>query len=401
MAEQFHFLLQSMEVAWALFLCLLAAGLAAFGWRDILYGRTEQTKGGRGRKIGGVVLSVLAMAWSFSSYQSFVPLYIGATAGIYLLMREQKKEKCWILAFAQIGTFMAGFLLSQIAAKIGLYISTGSFDSTAYVAGMVQWQTKSAIACIKELYQYGMQILMGQGIFYTTAYMLSLIGTILVWRIRFPKCHITYIFGCSILYLSPFLLPLYLGGADQVRAQLTLAFVIAFGWWYLIHLLSLPSGQKQEKHPGIRPVLTVVAAGVALIFAGSQWRSSWILSRTAYQVYQQERELTESICTAIEETNAPTDAHVQIVGRWSPVMTEEMVQGETIGWSFYEWDSEKAYGSTERIIGLWNTLGYEYQTVDILSAETGKDRAENMPVWPEKGSVSWDGDLVIVKISEP
>jgi hypothetical protein len=82
-------------------------------------------------------------------------------------------------------------------------------------------------------------------------------------------------------------------------------------------------------------------------------------------------------------------------------MTEGMVQGETIGWSFYEWDSEKAYGSTERIIGLWNTLGYEYQTVDILSAEIGKNRAENMPVWPEKGSVSWDGDLVIVKISEP
>lgn len=417
--EQLHFILQSMEVAWAVLLCLAAAGWLDDGCYEIW--QRGQIPGKRsGWKIPA---GILALIWSFSSYQSLVPLYIAAAAGLYLIRMERMRERYWAVALSQVGVFLIAFLLSRGAAKIGLYRATGSFEATAYVAGMVQWGTKPVIDCIRELYHYGVAILLGQGPYYTAAYLIALAGTVLVWlagvfRSR-SYLRITYVLAGVILYLTPFLLPLYLGGADQKRAQMTLAFVIAFGWWYLIRLIGRVALERKKcVSAGGEPVLDgqgcapagktvrlgsvgLILAGVcAVLLAGLQWKQSWRLNQTAYKVYRQELALTEAVCEAIEETGAPPDAKVQIVGRWSPVMTEDMVAGETISWSFYEWDAEQAYGSTGRVIGLWNTLGYRYQAVDLAAAPDGVAAAAAMPVWPEEGAVRWDGSTVIVRIGE-
>lgn len=469
--EQIHFILQSMEVAWAILLCMIAAGWLAAGWQDIWLKKDRSGEESR-RKIGRksarwkIPLGMLALVWAFCSYQSLVPLYIAAAAGLYLLQMEHMTGKYWPLALSQAGTFLAAFLLSRCASKIGLYTATGSFTSTAYVSGMVQWGARPAIECIKELYHYGRAILLGEGPYYTFAYLTVLAGTILMWLMGACKSRrylrVTYVLAGIIFYLTPFLLPLYLGGADQKRAQVTLAFVLAFGWWYLIRLagqVPVIVGERTaavgltkkdelgeaaikrgrhgndgtgenavraraengaEKDKGInarkdrnsrsnrnnrigKGTLTgawmaALAVLCAILFAGLQWSQSWRLNQTAYSVYQQEQALTEAICEAIQETGAPEDAKVQIVGRWSPVLTENMVSGETIGWSFYEWDADKAYGSTERVVGLWNTLGYRYQTVDIIAAADGVAAANSMPVWPEEGAVRWDGSTVIVRV---
>lgn len=407
LAEQFHFTLQSLEVAWAVMLCLAAAGCQADGWYAILFksngDRTDQKKKEK-KNVWKILLGVAAMVWSFSSYQSLVPLYIAAAAGLYLLQMERMEGKYWRAAWSQVGVFTAAFLLSQCAGKIGLYLSTGSFASTAYVAGMVQWGTKPAGQCMRELYHYGLQILLGQGTFYTAAYLTALAGTVVVWMacVRRSRRYlrVTYVLAGIIFYLTPFLLPLYLGGADQVRAQMTLAFVIAFGWWYLLRLIRQLGRvcAETERARGGGKLALPLAALLALLFAGIQWHQSWKLNQTAYQVYQQEMALSEAICQAIGETGAPEDASVQIVGRWTPIFTEAMARGETIGWSFYEWDADQVYGSTERVIGLWNTLGYTYQTVDQAAAMEGLAAASVMPVWPEAGSVRWDGSMVIVRI---
>ncbi len=77
MTEQFHFLLQSMEVAWAVFLCLAAVVLVS-------YLLTEN----------GVwwlwPAGLLAAVWSFSSYQALVALYIAAAAALYLWQYDHK-----------------------------------------------------------------------------------------------------------------------------------------------------------------------------------------------------------------------------------------------------------------------------------------------------------------------
>ncbi len=378
MTEQFHFLLQSMEVAWAVFLCLAAVVLVS-------YLLTEN----------GVwwlwPAGLLAAVWSFSSYQALVALYIAAAAALYLWQYDHREGKSgwWRLAIQHVLFFLLAFGISQAAAKVGLYLSTGSFRSTAYVAGMRRWGTKPAVECFRDLYHYGIQILTGAGVFYTLAYTAALFGTMLIvlYRFRHGRGCAAYGIAALILYVSPFLLPLYAGGPDQVRAQLALSFTIAFGWCYLIHLLYENFGKKYWLQRG--------ACLAAVLFIGLQFRQTVQLTGTAYQVYQQECKLTWELAKAIEKTGAPSTSQIYFAGRWSPLPAPGLVQGETIGWSFYEWDQEKECGSTERILGLWRTLGYEY-TAALEKAET-----EEIPCWPSAGSVYREGDQVIVKLPVP
>lgn len=407
MTEQFHFLLQSMEIAWALLLCLAAVGLLS----EWLWNR---------RSGWHLLAGVLAMAWSFSSYQSMAALYIAAAAGLFLLYynggQDRRASFWWRLAFSHVAAFALGFALSRAFAKAGLYLSTGSLESTAYVAGMVKWRSRPAMECLRELYQYGKQTITGRGPYNSLAYLTAALATIFLLAKRLFRTKqnglVVYLLAGVILYGSPFLLPLYLGGASQVRAQLAMPFVVAFGWSYLLYLLKAPTVALSPEKPGIeceptsaprhkaaegqgRTVLVVLACLFCLV----QLRQTICLTRTAYEVYRQEYSLSHEIAKAVEAAGVPEGASVQFVGRWSPVLGEGMVCGETIGNSFYEWDAEKAYGSTERILGLWETLGYSYQPVELQAAEAGYARAQDMPCWPAAGSVSWDGQTAVIKLS--
>ncbi len=398
MTEQLHFLLQSMEIAWAVLLCLAAAGAVSCGlWSP--------------ERRWLVIPGILAMTWSFCSYQALVALYIAAAAALYLLRfdgagragGDAGSSTChtarfwWMLAVRHVLSFVAAFVLGQLAGKAGLYLSTGSFQSTAYVAGMRRWGTQPAVECLKDLYHYGIRILTGQGIFYTWAYLAALVGTVAALVLRYMQKGLrsgwlAYGIAGVILYLSPFLLPLYTGGPDQVRAQLALSFTIAFGWYYLIRLL-----QDSAKN---RKVAVLLASASALLFAGMQYGQTLRLTRAAWEVYGNECALSRELVSAIVASGAPENASVQLCGRLAMQEPDTAVWGETMGCSFYEWDQEKAYGSTERILGLWRTLGYEYEPVDPGRAEEGNERAGEMPCWPEEGSVSWDGSLVVIKLSE-
>ena len=402
LTEQLHFLLQSMEIAWAMLICL-AACLLTF---TALWNRRPVC----------LAAAVILMAWSFSSYQSLMALYIAVCAGMFLLYfdrykgEERKAGFWWRLGVLHVLIFAVGFLLSRAAAMVGLYVSTGSVESTAYVAGMVKWGSQPVSQCLRELFHYGKQILLGQGVHYTLAYLTAAVGTILILGIsllsgkkagrKAPPGFSAYLIAGVILYLSPFLLPLYLGGADQVRAQLALAFVIAFGWCYLILLafrLAEELRPQRERHSSM--ALAAAACAVALLFGAVQGGQTLRLTYTAYNVYRQECALSEAMVEAIRQTGAPQNVPVQLVGQITPAFSDEMVRGETIGWSFYEWDSDKPYGSSERILGLWQTLGYEYQLISQDAADAGRERAASMPCWPETGSVSWDGSTVIIRLS--
>lgn len=118
-----------------------------------------------------------------------------------------------------------------------------------------------------------------------------------------------------------------------------------------------------------------------------------------YVVRQQEYALTERIIGNIEETGADGNCAVVILGQWSPQYNPSMIQGETLGRSFYEWDAEVPGGIEKRVLGYWRTLGYQYKTPgDEVRTKTIEERAD-MPAWPAEGSVVRDGNLVIIKLS--
>ncbi|MCI9329031.1 MAG: hypothetical protein HFH22_04235, partial [Ruminococcus sp.] len=77
-----------------------------------------------------------------------------------------------------------------------------------------------------------------------------------------------------------------------------------------------------------------------------------------------------------------------------------MIQGETLGHSFYEWDQTVPGGTCKRVLSYWHVLGYEYQNPDAQQWEAAEKLGEGMPAWPRQGSVVREGELVVIKLSE-
>ena len=231
-----------------------------------------------------------------------------------------------------------------------------------------------------------------------------------------------------LLLASPFFLPALLGAPLVVRGQLALPFVAAAGTEMIVERF-LESAEMLSEH-GKAIGLAAAAFLFLLIFRGNIVMDNRLLY-SDYVVSQQENALTERLIERIETVSggeaAPAgnsaesaadggeaaagnsaesaadggkETAVAILGKWSPTCNPSMIQGETLGHSFYEWDQTVPGGTCKRVLSYWHVLGYEYQNPDAQQWEAAEKLGEGMPAWPRQGSVVREGELVVIKLSE-
>ncbi len=176
----------------------------------------------------------------------------------------------------------------------------------------------------------------------------------------------------------------------------------------------LESAEMLSEH-GKAIGLAAAAFLFLLIFRGNIVMDNRLLY-SDYVVSQQENALTERLVERIETVSggeaAPAgnsaesaadggkETAVAILGKWSPTCNPSMIQGETLGHSFYEWDQTVPGGTCKRVLSYWRVLGYEYQNPDAQQWEAAEKLGEGMPAWPRQGSVVREGELVVIKLSE-
>ena len=148
--------------------------------------------------------------------------------------------------------------------------------------------------------------------------------------------------------------------------------------------------------------IRAAAAGLLLllIFRGNIVPGNRLLY-SEYVVRQQENTLTEQLISKVAEMGGTEESTVVILGIWSPACNPSMVQGETLGHSFYEWDQAIPGSTCNRVLNYWSSLGYTYQKPNEEHWKKAEKLGEEMPSWPQQGSVVRDEDMIVIKMSEP
>lgn len=385
-----NFQCQTFEVAVAMLLCAVALLcesrwiLGDGNWKDLM-------------------LSIALNVWCFGSYQAFVPLYISASLACFILIYRRfgykdRKNNLGISA-KLLGVFVVSFILYNMvgyAVRGILKINQGT-----YTDNMVQWGRMPIIDIVNILKHYFADIVLARTVFWDYGYLCVGIGFVIYIVLRLKRereskfACLYYIMVILVFLVSPFLLPFLLGNVPVVRGQLALPFVVAFGLQFLMGYWARIWEKKYVlRIAGIMVFMMIVCRECVA-------KDNRLLY-SDYVVRQQEYMLTTNLISAIHEVDADAgeETPVVIVGKWSAQYNPSMLQGETLGRTFYEWDAEEEGGVEKRVLNYWRCLGYRYSNPSIEQRETAKLKAESMPAWPCEGSVTCEDEMIIIKLSE-
>ncbi len=437
MVELSNFQCQSFEVAFAMLLCAAALLLE---WQWILSGGILR-----------LLLSVMLGVWCFASYQAFVPVYISASLASFLLAYHYRSDeigsRVFLVSVKLASVFLCDYLICTLLGKILMFLAR--VEAGTYTDNMIRWGKAPLDEIITSLKLYINDTVLAKNIFWNRWYLFAAVGLLLsaFWKLRKKNAERKFypysIFVTFLLLASPFFLPALLGAPLVVRGQLALPFVAAAGTEMIVERF-LESAEMLSEH-GKAIGLAAAAFLFLLIFRGNIVMDNRLLY-SDYVVSQQENALTERLIERIEtmsgrgaeatgnsaesaaggeeaaagnsaesaaggvETAAGNSAEsaadgrketaVAILGKWSPTCNPSMIQGETLGHSFYEWDQTVPGGTCKRVLSYWHVLGYEYQNPDAQQWEAAEKLGEGMPAWPRQGSVVREGELVVIKLSE-
>ena len=114
------------------------------------------------------------------------------------------------------------------------------------------------------------------------------------------------------------------------------------------------------------------------------------------------------IATSImEEINRLEDEQhsypVIFIGKHHAELNNSCVQGELIGYSFFEWDTDVepySFFSTRRILGFMHTLGGNYAQGNERQFANALEYSQSMNNYPTKGSIKLHDGCIIVKLSD-
>lgn len=421
MVELSNFQCQSFEVAFAMLLCAAALLLE---WQWILSGGILR-----------LLLSVMLGVWCFASYQAFVPVYISASLASFLLAYHDRSDeigsRVFLVSVKLAAVFLYDYLICSLLGKIMMFLAR--VEAGTYTDNMIRWGKAPLDEIITSLKLYIRETVLAKNMFWNRWYLFAAAGLLLsaFWKLRRKTAEQKFypysIFVTFLLLASPFFLPALLGAPLVVRGQLALPFVAAAGT-EMIGERFLESAEMLSEH-GKAIGLAAAAFLFLLIFRGNVVMDNRLLY-SDYVVSQQENALTERLIERIEtvsggEAAAGNSAEsaaggekaaagnsaesaadggketaVAFLGKWSPTCNPSMVQGETLGHSFYEWDQTVPGGTCKRVLSYWRVLGYEYQYPDAQQWETAAELGKKMPAWPRQGSVVREGELVVIKLSE-
>lgn len=382
--QQYLFTVQSFEVAFLMLFCLLA----------VLFISKWAVKEGTGYLIAGI----FCMVWSFGGYQAFVPFYMSAALAGYLIYfyfhREKERHFYFWVAVHHIAAFFLGYVMYLLTVKAVVFWKEGLGFQEDYLEGQLFWSENTISNCIGYIKHYIRTVVFGESVFYPKTFLLfSILFTVHVlylWKKEKRKEYILYAAAALALVLSPFYLAFYQGGGILQRSQFSLPFVAAFfgsaSAAFLFHK---------------RKVVSIFAVLFVFLCSVNQGTTASRAIFSANMTYEHDKMLVQQLVVQMQELNASEPGQkIAMIGKYHPfILNGTAIREETVGYSFFEWDFKGPLGVTKRGTDFMNTLGYPFQAVNEAEYALAETYSIQMPAWPDKGSVTKVGDLVIIKFS--
>ena len=205
--EQYYFHFQSAEIAFGLWLSMLATGMFYLYVRD------------KRREL--FICTLFLYILTFAIYQSFIPLALCCYLAIFLALITRKEIDMVIVKRSILGSilhFLLAFGISQGINRI-------CFPSSGYLSGQVIWTAEgspmeSLLAVIKAC----VRMITGRGLFYTTLLLFAILLAIAAfWYSRRQPVHrmILSLLAAFGIAMTPFALTLLMGENTAVRSQFT------------------------------------------------------------------------------------------------------------------------------------------------------------------------------------
>lgn len=390
-AEQFHFTLQAFPVAFAIGLTALSVFLIEkWAWE--------------GRGVLCLAAGVLLGVWAAGTYQVFAAMEVALFAmAFFLRITESGEKRSWILLGGKEAAAFACTMAAYAAVSAGMKWMTGC--SSAYVEGQFRWKDGIRL-CLHYIMNDVDRVLRSREIFYHPWTSAVLIVFLAAGGIRILKGKGGWqktacgIFSLFMTAASPFYLTAATGYYQPARAQLVYPLALAFWGSYLTAWEMVRDWKKTVR-------LLHTAAGLACaVMILNQAQVTTGLFRTAAEVSRQDLLLLNRIYARVEERADREDMDqvmILLVGKHDPVLSEDSLVGDTIGYSFFNWEDD-ILGVTGRIFtenGLGRVLGLEYGPVNTESYENAEEQAKGRPAWPAQDSV-WEVSegVMAVKLGE-
>lgn len=397
LVEQLYFSLQSMEI------CLCFALTAGALYLSFLW--VEE-----GKRKGHIFLfaAVAALLFlTFSSYQIFVVLYIFGVAAVLFLQSLTALGEGQVISaktlWKKLGLYVVLFLTAFV---INMTVTKLFFSTSDYLQQQILWGEIDFVDNLRNIYHHIRQALTGtDSIFYHWSYGILCVTSFLLlltvlWQRRKEKK--SSLLMILLLYLAlmvmPFLMTIIMGSIPAVRSQLILPVMTAFLVYLNIMLLCRTAGSREK-------VMRCAAAALILVCgAGSleQARMTGALYYTDRCRYEQDVAMARQLIRELDRINY-WNLPVAVVGKREFKPNNACVQGEIIGCSFFDYDTEVEplnYWSTRRILGFFHTLGADYEQLHIDRMGEALECSTYMAMWPEYNCIEiWD-DFVVIKLSD-
>lgn len=402
LTEQLYFSLQGAEVSLAFILCAGSLLFAhRFAIRRLLAGRN------RVESITSFVCSVLLLFPTLGVYQAFAPLYLFGILALGCLhapdasggrIPSVRYEIRYLFKLCSI--FLTGFLLNQ-------GITMLFFSNSNYLRQQVQWDFTQIGVGVKRILSHVRDVALGNGVFYFQTF-LWLALVLFALRIRHGRRQLRegrWTFGIFYwrlvlllgLYASPFFLTVLLGERPVIRGQLVLPFTMGFMTYLSVLLAKDVFADKKRWIPG----------GIVLLGLLTVWQEADITSRLYYTDavrYQEDFWLAGNLKQDIARFTNTCDYHgaVVFVGKRKAPGNCATITGDVMGQSLFAWDTQvepENFWSSSRIIGFMHCMGTNYQEPTKEQTVRATKLAKEMPCYPAEGSIAWQEDIVVVKLS--
>ena len=371
--EQYYFHFQSAEIAFGLWLSMLAAGLFTLFIRE--------------GRISCFVISLPVYVLTFSIYQSFVPLTLCTYLGIFLSQIMRKDASAAILKRGIAGSilhFFAAFILSQSIDKLFFPTSGYLNDQVIWTSGVSFWEALFSVleACAR--------MFVGKGVFYTAVLPVAIISAIFAFRClkNLPTYQLVLgILSAMGIAATPFILTLLMAGETAIRSQFTYSLAAVF---LLLFGMDTMIAYKY------RPFLKYAWVALLTVVMVSQLLTVRFIWKAHQYVSDYDRTTATEILEMMYDSHIICDQIAPIF--WGYLQPESPYDEMLIGSPSYLFTSvfnlehgaePYCYYSTVRVLGYMETMGHTFTipTHYQQSVSCYIMRREELPAFPAKGCI--------------
>ena len=306
-------------------------------------------------------IPIVFITIAFACYQSTIPLMITFSAFFAMLFFKEKDEKILKIIIEYIIIFLISFFAYKI---IGMFIHEfAHIGKSPYIANQILWGKEQIKITIINVINEIFDIILAKNMYYNLALLICIVEFIYIIFNKFKMKNWVFYIAVITFLISPFLMNIILGGETAIRSQLSIPIVTALGI-YFIYLYT-----DNEVHKKIY----IIVFGIIISY---QLITSVKLFISDYDCFTQQRIIAENIEKELEENNISTDKTLIFVGN-IPARGDDIIYGEVMGHTFFEWDSGSEIGSNRRIRNfLGAVLGYNiYELPSPEQYEEAKEKA--------------------------